>query len=97
METKHVNIIKCKFPNSPKNLWCDCQQQKNSYDQLSLWWEIEKMYLKLAIDYCVETKKKQKKKTRRTYTVSKYRENETKPRPKENKQITKSPTRYTKL
>ena len=48
----------------------------------------------LAIDYCVETKKNKRKKQEE---LSKYRENETKPRPKQNKQITKSPTRYTKL
>ena len=95
METKRVILSNVKFQTALKNLWCDCQQQKNSYDQLYLWWEIEKRYLKmLAIDYCVETKKNKRKKQEE---LSKYRENETKPRPKQNKQITKSPTRYTKL
>ena len=37
------------------------------------------------------------KEARRTYTLSNYRKNETKPRPKQNKQSTKSPTRYTRL
>ena len=37
-----------------KNFWHDGQQQKNSYDQLSTWWEIGKFYLKmLATHYCV--------------------------------------------
>ena len=50
---------KLRTSNSPKkNFWCDWQQQKHSYDTLSLWWEIGKMYLKiLAIHYFVETQK----------------------------------------
>lgn len=46
------------FQTALTKLWQIWQQQKHSYDTLSQWWEIGKMYIKiLAIHYCIETQK----------------------------------------
>ena len=77
-------LIHETFKKAFKNFWNDWQNQKTSYDQLSTWWEIGKVFMKmLATHYCV-TMQKNKKKTGGTHTIYKHRKNETKSKPTQN-------------
>ena len=73
------------FKKAFKNFWNDWQNQKTSYGQLSTWWEIGKVYMKMLVThYCVTMQKKHKKKTGGTHTICKHRKNETKSKPTQN-------------
>ena len=56
-------LIHETFKKAFKNFWNDWQNQKTSYDQLSTWWEIGKVFMKmLATHYCVTMQKNIRKK-----------------------------------
>ena len=51
-------LLHANFQKAFKNFWTNWQEQKQSYNQLSTWWEAGKLYLKmLAARYCVELQK----------------------------------------
>ena len=46
------------FKKPTKNFWHDWENQKESYDSVTIWWEIGKLYFKiLATHYCVQMQK----------------------------------------
>ena len=111
MDIKFTKLEHETFKKPTKNFWHDWQNQKESYDSVTIWWEIGKLYFKmLATHYCVQMQKnirnkqteltetKKTNQTRKTKkTKRKKRKKQTKSRSTPNKQSKPALARHRKL
>ena len=102
MDIKFTKLEHETFKKPTKNFWHDWQNQKESYDSVTIWWEIGKLYFKmLATHYCVQMQKnirnKQNSLKRKKQTKRKKRKKQTKSRSTPNKQSKPALARHRKL
>ena len=86
------------FKKPTKNFWHDWQNQKESYDSVTIWWEIGKLYFKiLATHYCVQMQKNIRNKQTELTEIIKNEKKQTKSRSTPNKQSKLALARHRKL
>ena len=86
------------FKKPTKNFWHDWQNQKESYDSVTIWWEIGKLYFKiLATHYCVQMQKNIRNKQTELTEIIQNEKKQTKSRSTPNKQSKPALARHRKL